>query len=80
MKLPYPSRVHISIGKAPKCLKDVTLKKQCVLLWRYSDGVPRCTWAKHWSWTQGWCTRRVGEFLLHIKNVENWLGGGGTRL
>uniref|UniRef100_A0A8C2MHM8 Large ribosomal subunit protein uL22 n=1 Tax=Cricetulus griseus TaxID=10029 RepID=A0A8C2MHM8_CRIGR len=52
------------IRKATKYLKDVTLKKQCVLFRRYNGGVGRCA--------QGRWPIKSAEFLLHmLKNAES---------
>ncbi|KAI4538725.1 hypothetical protein MG293_010992 [Ovis ammon polii] len=59
------------IRKATKYLKDVTLKKQCVLFRRYNGGVGRCAQAKQWGWTQGRWPKKSAAFLLHmLKNAE----------
>lgn len=59
------------ICKATKCLKDVTLKKQCVLFRRYNGGVGRCAQTKQWVWTLGRWPKKSAEFLLHmLKNAE----------
>ena len=60
------------IQKATKCLKEVTLKKQCVPFHRYNGGVGRCAQAKQWGWTQGRWPRKSAEVLLYmLKNAES---------
>ena len=60
------------IRKATKYLKDVTLKKQCVLFRRYKGGGGRCAQAQHWGWMQGQWPKKSAEFLLHmLKNAES---------
>ncbi|XP_068383223.1 zinc finger protein 420-like [Eschrichtius robustus] len=60
------------IRKATKYLKDVTLKKQCVLFRRYKGGGGRCAQAQHWGWMQGQWPKKNAEFLLHmLKNAES---------
>ena len=60
------------IRKATKYLKDVTLKKQCVLFHRYNGGIGRCALAKQWGWTQGLWPKKSAEFLLQVlKNAES---------
>ncbi|XP_054945025.1 60S ribosomal protein L17-like [Physeter macrocephalus] len=60
------------IRKATKCLKDVTLKNQCVPFRRYNGGVGRCTQAKQWGWTQDRWPKKSAEFLLYmLKNAES---------
>ena len=60
------------IRKATKCLKDVTLTKQCVPFRHSNSGVGRCAQAKQWGWTQGRWPRKSAEFLLHmLKNAES---------
>ncbi|XP_034862494.1 large ribosomal subunit protein uL22-like [Mirounga angustirostris] len=60
------------IRKATKCLKGVTLQKQCVPFRRYNGGVGRCAQAKQWGWTQGRWPKKIAEFLLHmLKNAES---------
>ena len=60
------------IRKATKCLKDVTLKKQCVPYRHYNGGVGGCTQAKQWGWTQGRWPKKSAEFLLHmLKSAES---------
>ena len=58
------------IRKATKYLKDVTLKKQCVPLRRYSSGVGRCAQAKQWGWTQGRWPKRVLNFYYTCSKMQ----------
>uniref|UniRef100_A0A8C8ZCS1 Large ribosomal subunit protein uL22 n=1 Tax=Prolemur simus TaxID=1328070 RepID=A0A8C8ZCS1_PROSS len=60
------------IQKATKCLKDVTLRKQCVPFRQYNGGVGRCAQPKQWGWTQGRWPKKSAEFLLHmLKNAKS---------
>ncbi|NXY38981.1 RL17 protein, partial [Pomatorhinus ruficollis] len=53
------------IRKATKYLKDVTLKKQTLI-------VLLSLQAKQWGWTQGRWPKKSAEFLLHmLKNAES---------
>ena len=62
----------VHIWETTTYLKDVTLKKQCVLFRHYNGGVGRCAQAKQWGWTQGWWPKKSADFLLHVlKNAES---------
>ena len=59
------------IQKATKCLKEVTLKKQCVTFHHYNGGVGRCAQAKQWGWMQSGRPKKSTEFLLHMLKNEH---------